>query len=463
MNRVASVQLHGLFGYVDHSIKFRSNAPTILTGPNGVGKTHLFILLRAALRLDIRALMKVQFASLTVNFTDHSELRLQRYKKEDSDEQVLLVQSFSRGIRIGEPIEVDPSSTDSEDSQLPPHIEELPDGRWFDSRLGHIVSRAQIERRYGRRQLDKQNPIFSSNRFLQNMLKGVTPILIDTKRLDSPSTARMDTAWRSERRPLPSTLPSRIAASRIEEYTDQIRLQIAEARRDSVAATQSADLSFAIRALAAANDRVDENDLREKYRRIINQFEELSSNALTTSEEPPDFPPRTTPTIRRILNVFLDDWEKRLKPLLPINKKVATLRRILDEKFAITGKTTRVTSDGRLIIQSINGPVRVSSLSSGEQHLIALFALLLFAAEEGSVVLIDEPELSMHAAWKHAFIADIMEVSDIARLQVVMATHSSAIINGRWDLVEELTVPVSSEPQSESSVDALSEDEDFLE
>ncbi|WP_218106666.1 AAA family ATPase [Micromonospora pallida] len=79
-------------------------------------------------------------------------------------------------------------------------------------------------------------------------------------------------------------------------------------------------------------------------------------------------------------------------------------------------------------------------LSSGEQHILALFTMLLFSTSPGSIVLIDEPEISLHAAWKHAFLTDITDVAAIANLQVVLATHSSGIINGRWDLVQELAI-----------------------
>ncbi len=94
--------------------------------------------------------------------------------------------------------------------------------------------------------------------------------------------------------------------------------------------------------------------------------------------------------------------------------------------------------DLRFIAMRTGKPVKVSSLSSGEQHLVALFTLLLFGTKQGSIVMIDEPEISMHAAWKHAFLDDIELVSEVVDIQVLIATHSTSIINGRWSLAEEL-------------------------
>jgi predicted ATP-dependent endonuclease of OLD family len=278
--------------------------------------------------------------------------------------------------------------------------------------------------------------------------------MIDTKRLDAiiPRSSH-------EERGVFRSGDATVSSSSITKYIDQIRIQVAEARRSSIQATQSADLSFAARALAAAKATVKEAALHKRYDEIVVKYEELARNGLAVGDAPLEFPEKTTPTVRRILSVFLDDWEKRLQPLGPLNKKIQTLRDILDTKLKQSGKRTSMGEGGQLMFRTFTGRrIRVSSLSSGEQHLVALFTHLLFTAAQGSVVLIDEPEISMHAAWKHAFLEDISRVADLADLQVILATHSTAIINGRWDLTEELgfsaeTVPVDEE-DNEPEVDS---------
>lgn len=224
---------------------------------------------------------------------------------------------------------------------------------------------------------------------------------------------------------------------------NDIRSQIVDARRASVTATQSADLSFAARALEAANLSVKEQRLHERYDAVVRQYEELAENGLATGEAPMGFPEKTTPTVRRILSVFLDDWEKRLDPLQPVSERLRVLRTILDSKLRSSGKMTSIDENGMLRFRTMDGrKIAVSRLSSGEQHLVALFARLTFSTQPGSIVLIDEPEISMHAAWKHAFLDDIEAVARLAEFQVIAATHSTAIINGKWNLVEELQFPL---------------------
>lgn len=215
----------------------------------------------------------------------------------------------------------------------------------------------------------------------------------------------------------------------------------------------NADQTFAVRVLKKARTTINEKDLRQRYQRIADQHSELHASGLNVSPVDVQFPDgKTSPTERRILNVFLDDWEQKLQPLLPTHEKLKTLRKIVESKFV--GKELVLTQRGFIRFRSkYNGkPLGVNSLSSGEQHLLAVFTMLLFATSEGSLVLIDEPEISMHAAWKHSFLNDITEVAHISDMQIVIATHSSAIINGNWDIVQEIKAPlVESPPESDDA------------
>ena len=80
-------------------------------------------------------------------------------------------------------------------------------------------------------------------------------------------------------------------------------------------------------------------------------------------------------------------------------------------------------------------------LSSGEQHEIVLLYELLFKVSENSIILIDEPEISLHVAWQEVFLKDLGQMAELSRFQALIATHSPQIINDRWDLTVELRGP----------------------
>jgi len=63
---------------------------------------------------------------------------------------------------------------------------------------------------------------------------------------------------------------------------------------------------------------------------------------------------------------------------------------------------------------------------------------LLFEVRPGTLVLLDEPELSLHVAWAKHFIKDLQRIVVLSDIDVVVATHSPDLINDRWDLTVEL-------------------------
>ena len=82
------------------------------------------------------------------------------------------------------------------------------------------------------------------------------------------------------------------------------------------------------------------------------------------------------------------------------------------------------------------------SLSSGEQHELVLHYDLLFKTRPNTVVLIDEPEISLHVAWQKNFLSDLMEIVRISGFDAVVATHSPYIVGDRDDLMVGLGDPV---------------------
>jgi predicted ATP-binding protein involved in virulence len=54
--------------------------------------------------------------------------------------------------------------------------------------------------------------------------------------------------------------------------------------------------------------------------------------------------------------------------------------------------------------------IPLTRLSSGEQHELVLFYELLFKIQPNSLILIDEPEISLHISWLNKFIKDLEEV-----------------------------------------------------
>jgi predicted ATPase len=81
-------------------------------------------------------------------------------------------------------------------------------------------------------------------------------------------------------------------------------------------------------------------------------------------------------------------------------------------------------------------------LSSGEQHLIVLLGKLLFGTEKGSLVLIDEPEISLHPYWLERIAAIFENIQNLRDFKLVVATHSPSLVENRLENVIELAEQV---------------------
>jgi len=78
-------------------------------------------------------------------------------------------------------------------------------------------------------------------------------------------------------------------------------------------------------------------------------------------------------------------------------------------------------------------PIPFNKLSSGEQHLLILYYQLLFETEPDTLVMIDEPELSMNVVWQRNFLKDLQRIIELRKFDVLIATHSPQIIHDKWD------------------------------
>ena len=119
-------------------------------------------------------------------------------------------------------------------------------------------------------------------------------------------------------------------------------------------------------------------------------------------------------------------------------EKLELFSNILNER-RFTFKSIHINRDKGFYFKTAKGKeLKLSQLSSGEQHEVILLYELIFKTRAGILVLIDEPEISLHITWQKEFLDDLLKIIKMQNFQVLIATHSPSIINGRWDLVYNL-------------------------
>jgi hypothetical protein len=305
---------------------------------------------------------------------------------------------------------------------LPPFIQPVEGNLFVDTRDGEEIDADEISARYGIRVQTPEPPAwFELDRWRTDF--------IETRRLDVLQHPTRP-VYRGRRRP---------RRAPIYDYLDAVSEELERARFESSRIRQVADRTLASRLLTrAGRATVNVEHLRERYAAVERRTLDLTSNGLLN--ESLDVLPRENmnPTEKRVLSLFLDDFESKLAPLAPISARVDMLRAILERKYLNKHVVVDPREGVMFRVEPTDSVLAAEYLSSGEQHELALICRLLFNEHQGTFVLLDEPELSLHVSWQHEMVADLEEIASLTSVSVLMATHSTAIINGRWDLVEQL-------------------------
>ena len=88
-------------------------------------------------------------------------------------------------------------------------------------------------------------------------------------------------------------------------------------------------------------------------------------------------------------------------------------------------------SDITLITLIGKSRMRLSQASSGQQCMLTIMLGIAGAIKNGSLICIDEPEISLHPQWQSNMVKQLQEVfSDFSGCHFVIATHSPQIVSG---------------------------------
>lgn len=109
----------------------------------------------------------------------------------------------------------------------------------------------------------------------------------------------------------------------------------------------------------------------------------------------------------------------------------------VDDLFGETGKTIDRQSNELRFVQ-YGAPLSPYQLSSGEKQMLVILLTVLCQDGRPGVLLMDEPEASLHFEWQKRLISTVRHLNPGA--QIILTTHSPALIMDGWsDAVTEVS------------------------
>lgn len=117
-----------------------------------------------------------------------------------------------------------------------------------------------------------------------------------------------------------------------------------------------------------------------------------------------------------------------LKMYRDVCNKIEKIKAPFEELQEILGSFLKKKVEIKEDIKFINGKTELlfEDLSAGEKQLVSLFVYTRLQTKSRSIVLIDEPELSLHVSWQRKFLENLLENNSS---QYILSTHSPFIIS----------------------------------
>ena len=110
----------------------------------------------------------------------------------------------------------------------------------------------------------------------------------------------------------------------------------------------------------------------------------------------------------------------------------------VNKSFEETGKTIDPDESKLTFILKNGDRIHSDGLSSGEKQLLIILLTVLLEREKEYVVLMDEPEISLHIHWQYELIDNLIKLNPNA--QFIIATHSPSIFGKGWgDKVQQVS------------------------
>jgi ABC-type lipoprotein export system ATPase subunit len=432
MIKLERLVIKKLFGVFDYEIDLKPDDLTVLISPNGYGKTTILRILYEFTQKNIPVFfVGLCFQKIEIVFTGNQSVVFEKQKENDTKLNVTINgQSHF--------LDIDKTSHDiiCRELSFMRRIEGQNDG-WIDQRTVRPVGAKEIFEVLGGdhkainlvRQIDKIIAI--SNDIDKLQIPNIYFIREQRllKRIEDDKATEADFQRSGIAR------PRLIYEEIIDEYATFLKEVMDKADLEYAEKSRKLDSSYP-RRLFESKTEIQENDFRTRFDKISETQKSLQKYGLSITQE--ENPPEFDPANAKALSVYLGDVEEKLSVFDPLLRKLNLFSTIINSRMFSHKKMIISKEYGLKFVADTGDLLELSDLSSGEQHEVVLLFDLLFRVESNTLVLIDEPEISLHIAWQKAFLADMLKIIELRKISVMVATHSPQIVRGNWKNVVDL-------------------------
>lgn len=443
--KINKIVTEKLFGVFDHEIPLNANGNiTIVIGENGLGKTVVLEAVNSLFGEEYQFFTDLEFKSFLFYFDNNEVWRLTK-KKNDVTSTLFIARADASSdnpkFKEQKISTIYVSPRHSRMRELKRRRMEMEFEFEYSNMKHGYAKEIDFDFDYlnyktnlmSRRNLDLTDTEeeASKPKWFTESIKKVNIQLIETQRVITAKESGSDEY-----------------VNNVKKCSNELKKMISLAGKESSSVTSKLDSTYPNRLIKklkqGTNDTFDELnqallklDERRKLFSSIGLVVDLGdSDILQIKESQND--------LINLLKLYIDDSHEKLDPFEGLAKKLELFMDIINKRFK--HKKLEINHENGFVFRSTIKKEKSekyetmlpSKLSSGEQNEIILFYKLIFNSKSGDMILIDEPELSLHISWQNKFIKDLEDVTSMNDVNIVIATHSPDIIDENWDLKVEL-------------------------
>ena len=419
--KIDTLIIKGLFKTFNYEISLSANrSPLILTGLNGYGKTTILTIIKRLSEKDFFYFYRLPFDKISVLFDNDAKIDILSVEEKAQQQQ------GDEDYNLTIPREVKFIWTSSQEIVYTFNL-----GRTEIKEAVIYMHRRRFSAEYDVNSDDfyeqtlKNKAFYGYFRkdkdfnFISMMLDSLKVTFITAQRLD-PIEEKVENDY-----PFESSI---IRKPKISEVLQLIEKKLKSENIAFLSKSQYID-SKLIDCLLADVWSFDEHDYNKLKDEVSKKIADLKSFGLlgNITIQPYDN------EHGHILSVYLKNMDEKLKTYDNILSKLKLFSNIVNS-LDFVNKTISYSPEKGLIIKTKDGLfLDANKLSNGEQNEIVMLYEMIFDVADNTILLVDEPEISLHVAWQNKFLNMMSRIASNNKLQVVVATHSPQIIGDRWD------------------------------
>ena len=423
--QISRLQIKNLYDQYNYDIDFNSEEKeqiTILTGPNGYGKTTILRILNSLNPKSLYYFYIIKFSEIIISFDNNTILNItQNYKTEvesrfaiDYKEELEKEVRFIWNKATGEPLtHFVYNRTNIEKAR-----------RTYKFLRGTYSRRKAFDDLPNR---EKEEILLDNEEFNEYIAKanGQEQFLMQLETLRScyiPSN-RIYNEAHEENEKLP-----------IEKVREALKDEMTNARFDYLIHSQRIDSIFIKKVLGSIYEDCSLSSYNELKAEVENQMNTAAEYKLAEKVEIPEYNEEN----KAVLFAYLKGLKEKFSKISTISKKTELFQEMLISKH-FANKSVEISPQHGFMFKSDKGDIIDGyKLSSGEQNEIIMLYRLIYEVPDQGLLLIDEPENSLHVAWQKTIVDDMKEIASVKRLQIIIATHSPSIVSKGLSMTKDL-------------------------